>query len=193
MALGYLKSSKFLSMQFRHALAAILRSVKRMVASSHLRSSSSFNSMFRRISAFLRLSVARKYKLSLFLTHQYIDQLHEKIRSAIFGNVGTIISFRIGAEDAEHLAKEFHPVFDESDFVNLPKYSMYLKLMIDGATSKPFSAITLPPQLQTKSFKEEVVTLSRGKYARKREIVERKIFDRYLHPIEENRKAGLFD
>src|SRR5258706_899 len=64
------------------------------------------------------LAEARKYWLSLFLAHQYIDQLHEKIRAAIFGNVGTIISFRIGVTDAEFLAKEFHPIFDKSDFVN---------------------------------------------------------------------------
>ena len=72
------------------------------------------------------LAEARKYKLSLFLTHQYIDQIHEKIRSAIFGNVGTIISFRIGAIDAEHLAREFHPIFDETDFVNLPRQRRYV-------------------------------------------------------------------
>src|SRR6185295_16225721 len=108
--------------------------------------------------------------LSLFLTHQYIDQLHEKIRSAIFGNVGTIISFRIGATDAEHLAKEFHPEFDEADFVHLPRYSMYLKLMIDGATSRPFSAVTFPPQLQTKSLKEQVIAISRKKYGKERRI-----------------------
>ena len=90
------------------------------------------------------LTEARKYKLSLFLAHQYINQLQEPIRKAIFGNVGTIISFRVGAEDAEYLAREFHPVFNEEDFVNLPRYSMYLKLMIDGAASQPFSDISNP-------------------------------------------------
>lgn len=124
------------------------------------------------------LAEARKYKLSLFLTHQYIDQLHEKIRSAIFGNVGTLISFRVGAEDAAYLVKEFEPVFSESDFVNLPRYSMYMKLMIDGATSKPFSAVTMPPKAQTGSYKEMVITLSRQKFGRKREIVEKGIFAR---------------
>ena len=91
------------------------------------------------------LSEARKYKLGLFMAHQYIDQLNEKIRSAIFGNVGTVISFRVGAADAEYLAKEFYPTFNEQDLIHLPKYSMYLKLMIDGATSVPFSATTLSP------------------------------------------------
>jgi len=86
------------------------------------------------------LSEARKYKLSLFMAHQYVEQLDERIRAAVFGNVGTLISFRVGATDAEYLAKEFFPVFTEDDLVNLPRYSMYLKLMIDGASSLPFSA-----------------------------------------------------
>jgi hypothetical protein len=86
------------------------------------------------------LSEARKYKLSLFITHQYIHQLQEPVRKAIFGNVGTIISFRVGAEDAEYLAREFHPTFTEEDLINLPRYSIYLKLMVDGASSQPFSA-----------------------------------------------------
>lgn len=86
------------------------------------------------------LSESRKYGLSLFLAHQYIEQLDEKIRSAIFGNVGTIISFRLGATDAEYLAREFYPVFNEEDLINLPKFSMYLKLMIDGTACQPFSA-----------------------------------------------------
>jgi energy-coupling factor transporter ATP-binding protein EcfA2 len=111
------------------------------------------------------LSEARKYGLGLFLAHQYIEQLHEKIRSAVFGNVGTMISFRIGAEDAKYLSKEFHPVFSEEDFVNLPKYSMYIKLMIDGATSKPFSAKTIALKQATQSYKQEVLIASRKKYA----------------------------
>ena len=89
------------------------------------------------------LAEARKYGLSLFLTHQYIEQIDERIRAAIFGNVGTIIAFRVGATDAEYLEKEFYPVFSKNDFINLPKYEMYLKLMIDGATSQPFSASSL--------------------------------------------------
>jgi hypothetical protein len=89
------------------------------------------------------LAEARKYGLSLFMAHQYIEQLDERIRAAIFGNVGTIISFRIGANDAEYLAKEFFPVFAQDDLVNLPRYHMYLKLMIDGGTSLPFSASSI--------------------------------------------------
>jgi len=89
------------------------------------------------------LAEARKYGLSLFLAHQYIEQMDERIRSAIFGNVGTMISFRVGAADAEYLAKEFYPVFSEDDFVHLPRYAMYIKLMIEGTASMPFSAISL--------------------------------------------------
>jgi hypothetical protein len=139
------------------------------------------------------LAEARKYRLSLFLTHQYIDQLHEKVKSAIFGNVGTIISFRIGAEDAEHLSKEFHPEFDEVDFVNLPKYSMYLKLMIDGATSRPFSAFSTPPTLPVQSFKNEVIAHSQKTYGRERAIVEKSIFERYHKMTEISREQKLFE
>ncbi len=139
------------------------------------------------------LAEARKYKLSLFLTHQYIEQVHEKIRAAIFGNIGTLISFRIGATDAEHLAKEFHPVFNEDDLITLPRYSMYLKLMIDGATSAPFSAATLPPQINKGSLKGKAIELSRKKYGRERIIVEKSIFDRHPKPAVENVDRGLFD
>ncbi len=88
------------------------------------------------------LAEARKYKLSLFLAHQYLDQLQEPIRKAIFGNVGTMISFRIGATDAEYLAKEFYPTFKETDFIHLPKFHFYIKLMIDGEMSEGFSGKT---------------------------------------------------
>src|SRR5258706_504008 len=122
------------------------------------------------------LAEARKYNLSLFLAHQYIDQLHEKIRAAIFGNVGTIISFRVGITDAEFLAKEFHPIFDKSDFLKLPRYSMYLRLMIDGPTSKAFSAITEAVKKHEQSFKNEVIKNSQKNYGRNRVDVEREIF-----------------
>lgn len=114
------------------------------------------------------LAEARKYKLSLFMAHQYCEQLDERIRSAIFGNVGTLIAFRVGATDAEYLCKEFHPVIEESDLVHLPKYSMYIKLMIDGATSKPFSAIAQSPLTRMQSFKQGIIQLSRKRFARLR-------------------------
>jgi len=134
------------------------------------------------------LAEARKYGLSLFLAHQYIDQLHEKIRAAIFGNVGTIISFRIGATDAEYLAKEFYPVFSESDLVSLPRFSMYLKLMIDGATSKPFSADTQALKESTQSFGSEVISASQKKHGSNRDEVENEIFRRYENLRQEGRK-----
>jgi Type IV secretion-system coupling protein DNA-binding domain len=122
------------------------------------------------------LSESRKYGLNLILAHQYIEQLDEKIQAAVFGNVGTIISFRVGAEDAKYLAREFHPVFDEADLVNLPNYHIYLKLMIDGVTSKPFSAVTLPRYNNEQSFKADIVVIARGKYSMSREKVEKNIF-----------------
>ena len=91
------------------------------------------------------LSELRKYRLSLVLAHQYLTQLEPNIREAILGNVGTAIIFRIGATDAEVIALEFAPEFKLTDFTNLPNYHIYLKLMIDGAISRPFSAVTLPP------------------------------------------------
>jgi len=139
------------------------------------------------------LAEARKYRLSLFLAHQYIDQIDERIRSAIFGNVGTLISFRVGASDAEHLVKEFQPEFNETDLINIPRYCMYLKLMIDGATSRPFSAFTLPPQEYTSSHKQEVIEVSRKKYGRERGPVERSIFSQYQKSARENKEMGLFD
>jgi hypothetical protein len=91
------------------------------------------------------LSELRKYHVGLVLAHQYAAQLDPPVRDAIFGNVGTIISFRVGLDDAEVLAKEFYPVFSEPDLISLPDHQIYLKLMIDGVPSKPFSAETLPP------------------------------------------------
>jgi len=91
------------------------------------------------------LSEARKYRLNLIIAHQYIEQLEEEVAAAVFGNVGTIIVFRIGATDAEALEPEFEPVFEMNDLVNLSKYHIYLKLMINGVASNPFSAVTLSP------------------------------------------------
>jgi CxxC-x17-CxxC domain-containing protein len=123
------------------------------------------------------LSEARKYHLNLILAHQYIEQLSEKVKPAVFGNVGTMVSFRVGATDAEELAKEFAPVFTEEDLVNLPKYEMYLKLMIDGVASSPFSAKGLPPLTEEERTYnvEKVIAYSREKYATNRLEVEDKI------------------
>lgn len=114
------------------------------------------------------LSEARKYGLNLVLAHQYLLQLEENIRAAILGNAGTLISFRVGAEDAQYLAREFYPTFNESDLVNLPNHHIYLKLMIDGISSRPFSAVTLPTINIKRSYKNEVIQESRKRYAGKK-------------------------
>lgn len=103
--------------------------------------------------------------MGLFLTHQYLEQLSEEVRVAVFGNVGTVISFRIGAEDAAYVAKEFYPTFSQTDFINLPPCSMYIKLMIDGVTSKPFSAKTLPCSGSIYPHKEIIIQNSRENYS----------------------------
>jgi len=123
------------------------------------------------------LSEARKYRLNLILAHQYIEQLGEKVEAAVFGNIGTMVVFRVGAADAEELVKEFTPTFSEEDLVNLPKYEMYLKLMIDGVASAPFSALGLPPLAEEEKSGnlEKVIAYSRQKYASDRRDVEDKI------------------
>jgi len=122
------------------------------------------------------LSEARKYRLNLTLANQYIMQLDEVVRDAIFGNVGTIVSFRVGATDAEYLEKEFEPVFTMNDIVNLPKYNIYLKLMIDGISGDAFSATTLPPiERKYEDSTEKVIKVSRERYSQDRESVEKKI------------------
>lgn len=90
-------------------------------------------------------SELRKYHVGLVLANQYLDQIEKEIRQAVLGNVGTLIAFRLGATDAVHLEKEFHPVFDRYDLLNLPNHHIYIKLMIDGKPSKPFSASTIMP------------------------------------------------
>ena len=90
------------------------------------------------------LSEMRKYRLGFTVAHQYLHQLTPDIRHAVLGNAGTLISFRVGAEDAPYLAREFNGVFDQTDLIQLPNHHIYLKLMIDGTPSLPFSATTLP-------------------------------------------------
>jgi len=122
------------------------------------------------------LSEARKYKLNLTIAHQYIEQMEEEVRAAVFGNVGTMIIFRVGAYDAEILEKEFAPVFTMEDIVNLGFAQIYLKLMIDGISSSPFSATTLPPiAVPEVSNAAAVIASSRAQYATSRAAVEETI------------------
>lgn len=122
------------------------------------------------------LSEARKYRLNLILAHQYIAQMEESIRDAVFGNIGTLITFRVGAYDAETMESEFAPEFEIQDIVGLGFGSIYLKLMIDGMASRPFSAGTLPPiKAAGKTFEEKIIENSREQYATAKKEVEEKI------------------
>lgn len=119
------------------------------------------------------LSEARKYKLNLTIAHQYIEQMEEEVRNAVFGNVGTIITFRVGPFDAEILETVFTPKFLAPDIVNLGFAQIYLSLMIDGIGSQPFSATTLPPiKPASISSKEIIINRSREQFAHKRALVE---------------------
>lgn len=137
------------------------------------------------------LSEARKYRLDLTVANQYVSQLSEEVRDAIFGNVGSIVSFRIGAADARFLANEFAPVFDENDLVNLDKYHVYLKLSIDGVTGNAFSARTIKVSDTKESNSEKIVRLSREKYANEKALVEEKLNDWASQQEESVKTAAL--
>ncbi len=137
------------------------------------------------------LSEARKYKLNLTIAHQYIEQMEEEVRDAVFGNVGTMISFRVGAFDAEVLEKEFAPTFTAEDMVNLGFAQIYLKLMIDGVSSQPFSATTMPPIAKPEiSFKDVVINSSREQFARPRSVVEKEILDWHMSGSETQNQSN---
>lgn len=131
------------------------------------------------------LSEARKYRLCLIMAHQYINQLvvsqsgkgqSTQIRDAVFGNVGTLQSFKVGAEDAEYLAKEYAPVLSEQDIIGIANYKAYIKLNIDSATSRPFSLETIwDPAQKNVKIGEIVKEYSRMKYGRKRVFVDEEI------------------
>ncbi len=138
------------------------------------------------------LSEARKYKLALTIAHQYIEQMEEEVRAAVFGNVGTMITFRVGAYDAEVLEKEYAPTFEIDDIVNLGARQIYLKLMIDSVSSQPFSARTLPPIPEPAVDQtQRVIAFSRARYALPRSEVEKAIKDwsekRYEDPEAESK------
>ncbi len=121
------------------------------------------------------LSEARKFRLNLIVAHQYIEQLDEEVAAAVFGNVGTIIAMRVGATDAEALEPEFTPRFLIEDLVNLAKYQTYLKLMVDGVATPPFSANTLPPISEKTGNLEKAIAISRERYAEPRALIEEKV------------------
>jgi hypothetical protein len=123
------------------------------------------------------LSEARKYALNLVIAHQYVEQMEEQVRAAVFGNVGTTVAFRVGPFDAETLETIFTPEFTKDDLVNLGFAQIYLTLMIDGVGSRPFSAVTIPPiEPPPVSHREEVIDNSRKQFAAPRARIEESIF-----------------
>ncbi|MGB0757088.1 MAG: type IV secretory system conjugative DNA transfer family protein [Patescibacteria group bacterium] len=129
------------------------------------------------------LSEARKYRLNLTIAHQYMNQLVKNndtsIRDAVLGNAGTMVSFRIGIEDAETLAKEFQPVFSQSDLINIERYTAYIKLLINGTASRPFNMHTIPPYEGGNTERgKAIVELSRLKFGRPRAEVASEILER---------------
>jgi len=125
------------------------------------------------------LSEARKYRLCLTITHQFIGQLTDKIRNAVFGNVGSMVVFRVGADDAKYLAIQFDPIFSETDLVNIDNFNAYLKLLVEGKTTKPFNIRTFPPVKGDKEKARIIQNLSRLKYGKQKEEVEEEILKRW--------------
>lgn len=123
------------------------------------------------------LSEARKYRLNLTMANQYIAQMPEEVSDAVFGNVGTLMSFQVGFDDAEYISKQFSEVALPNDLVQLPKYNLYTKLLVDGMPSQPFSAATLPPidGSMDEGRRTKVIKFSRERYAKPRDVVEDKI------------------
>ncbi len=127
------------------------------------------------------LSEARKYKLNLVIAHQYIEQMEEEVRDAVFGNVGTTVVFRVGPFDAEVLETVFMPRFTKEDIVGLDKRQVYMTLMIDGVGSAPFSAVTIPPiEAPAVSYRDEIIASSREQFTAPRAGIEKSIVDELM-------------
>ncbi|MCX6763762.1 MAG: TraM recognition domain-containing protein [Candidatus Moranbacteria bacterium] len=124
------------------------------------------------------LSEARKYRLCLILAHQFIGQLEEEISKAVFGNIGSLISFRIGPEDAEFMEKQFEPVFSKNDLVNVDNYNCFAKILSNDILSRPFSMKTYPPTKGDQEVANALKELSHLKYGRDKDIVNREILER---------------
>jgi len=137
------------------------------------------------------LSEARKYALSLTVTNQYIAQMPENVANAVFGNVGTLIVFRVGAGDADMLQKEFVPVFEPADLTNLNNYAIYVKMAIDGVTSTPFSAKTLMTDYKETNNIDKIIAQSREKYTRKRDDIEEEIKQKLETAMPEEIMKGI--
>lgn len=140
------------------------------------------------------LSESRKYKLALTLANQYIEQMEEEVRDAVFGNVGTLIVFRVGPFDAEVLETVFEPTFTPEDLVGLGIGQIYLTLMIDGVGSRPFSAETIPPiDLPPVSYRDDVIRNSRAQFSRPRSEMEASVLKRqqdFAPPVRKDKDSG---
>jgi len=111
------------------------------------------------------LAEARKYRLNMNIANQFIKQLNEKIRDAVFGNVGSMAVFRVGADDAEFLKNQFEPVFTPQDLLNIDNFNCYVKLLINNQTTRPFNIKIDPPPKDDRMLAAQVKELSRQKYA----------------------------
>jgi hypothetical protein len=125
------------------------------------------------------LSEARKYRLSLNVAHQYISQLEDNIKNAIFGNVGSMAVFRVGTEDAEFLENKFKPVFTAADIIKLDNFNAYVSMLVSGQPTKPFNIKTLAPVQGNLEMVDNIKELSYLKYGRPREEIEEEIMERY--------------
>ncbi len=125
------------------------------------------------------LSEARKYRLSLNIAHQYITQLEENIKNAVFGNVGSMAVFRVGTEDANFLEQKFKPIFNAQDITKLDNYNAYISMLVNGQPTKPFNLRTLPPDEGNPGIVDSLKELSYVKYGRDRAEVEAEIMGRY--------------
>ncbi len=125
------------------------------------------------------LSEARKYRLSLTVAHQYISQLEDNIKNAVFGNVGSMAVFRVGAEDAQFLESKFKPVFTAADIMKIDNRNAYVSMLINGQPTKPFNIATFPPPTGNMDIVEKIKELSYLKFGRDRAEVEEEIMDKY--------------
>ncbi|MBD3238713.1 MAG: type IV secretion system DNA-binding domain-containing protein [Candidatus Moranbacteria bacterium] len=135
------------------------------------------------------LSEARKYRLNLIIAHQFIQQLEERIRDAVFGNVGSMVCFRIGATDAEFMIKQFAPVFSERDLINVDNFKAFIKVMIDGVLTPPFSMQTYPPKQSELNYETQIREFSRMTYGKDRAQVEHELAER----MKINKEKSIFD
>ena len=126
------------------------------------------------------LSEARKYKLGLTVAHQFIAQLEQNIRDAVFGNVGNMAAFRVGPDDAEFLEKQFSPEFSASDLATVENRNAYVRMLADGMPTRPFSLETLPPPPSDPRLVQALIEFSMGRYGRARTEVDEEIMQRYL-------------